>query len=67
MAYPPEEPTSCDESEKEGEEAALSSIFKTVSAAIDRPNRKLPSNLESMAKTKLMPVLQSYVIFSKLV
>ena len=65
MAYPPEEPTSCDENEDEV--AALTRIFKTVSVAIDRPNRKIPSNLESMAKAKLMPVLQSYVIFSKLV
>ena len=67
MAYPPEEPTSCDELGNADEEAALTRIFKTVSAAIDRPNRKIPSNLESMAKAKLMPVLQSYVIFSKLV
>ena len=66
MAYPPEEPTSSKDSDNE-ETAALSRLFKTVSAAIDRPNRKIPSDLKSMVKTKLMSILQSYVIFSKLV
>ena len=66
MAYPPEEPTANNDSDND-EEAALARLFKTVSAAIDRPKRKIPSDLKSMAKTKLMPILQSYAIFSKLV
>ena len=66
MASPQEEPTSSNDLNN-GEEAALARLFKTVSAAIDRPNRKIPSDLKSMAERKLMPILQSYVIFVKLV
>ena len=68
MAYPLEaESTSSQDSDDDAEAAALTRVFKTVSAAIDRPDRRIPSDLTSLVKMKLMPLLQSCVIFSKLV
>ena len=67
MATPMEQATGSEIFAKDDEEARLARLFKTVSAAIDRPDRRVPNDMASLAKAKLMPLLQCYVIFSRYV